>query len=364
MDRGGSKSLGFLLLALAIAIGGSAWCQPPPLCDDFETPVALPGTYPYPADAENGWITLLAGTDFGIPAYLSSAAAVSGEQSFRLNSMPWTRQMDYLRLDDVPDKLGYQASVCVDPNLGWVGLVGFMARGIDHTGVWNHFRIDAGSGEVSFWGTEVVPVGDYTAGTWCTVRAELDFTNGTAALWFNSDEPVLENVPINPKEFDDPDVGHVLLNQWGVATDDCLEYPWVNFSNVVYFDDVAVWESSTTLEVDISITPGGNPNSVNLKSKGLLPVAVFGTESFDASQIDPATVTFAGASVAVKGKHDKLMARLEDINGDGLLDMLLQFPVQELDPAQIQDGFAVLSGATYGGDTFEGKDVIVILPRH
>jgi hypothetical protein len=364
MDRGGSKSLGFLLLALAIALGGSAWCQPLPVCDDFETPVALSGTYPYPADAENGWLTLSAGTDWGTPAYLSSAAAFSGEQSFRLNSLPWARQMDYVPLDNVPDKLSYQASVCVDPNLGWVGLVGFMARNGYYTGIWNHFRIDAGYGEVSFWGTDVVRVGDYTPGTWCTVRADLDFTNGTAALWLDSDEPVLENVPINPKEFDDPYLGHVVLNQWGVVATDYLEYPSVGFSNVVYFDDVAVWESSATLEVEISITPGGNPNSVNLKSRGVLPVAVFGTETFDASEIDPGTVTLAGAAVAVRGKKGKLMAHIQDIDGDGLLDMLLQFPVQGLDPAQVQDGFALLSGATYGGDTFQGSDVIVILPRH
>jgi hypothetical protein len=366
MDRGGSKSLGFLLLALAIALGGSAWCQPLPVCDDFETPIAELGTYPYPLDDENEWLTLLnGGKSWPYSAYLSDAVLPpSGEQSFRLDSMPWTRQMDYFRLADVPDKLSYQASVRVDPKLGWVGLVGFMASNGYYTGVWNHFRIDGGDHEVSFWGTEVVRVGDYTPGAWCTVRAELDFTNGTAALWLNSDEPVLENVPINPKEFDDPYVGHVVLNQWGVATDDCTDYPWVSFSNVVYFDDVEVWESSTTLEVDISITPGGNPNKVNLKSKGLLPVAVFGTESFDATEIDPATVTFAGAAVAVKGKRDKLMAHVCDIDGDGLLDMLLQFPVQELDPAQVQDGFAVLTGETYGGVAFEGTDVIVIVPRH
>ncbi len=363
MDRGGLKSLGFLLLALAVALGGSAWCQPLPVGDDFETPVALPGTYPYPLDDENEWLTLLSGKPWPYAAYLSAAVVPpSGAQSFRLDSNPWTREMDYFRLTDVPDKLSYQASVCVDPKLGWVGLVGFMARNGFYTGVWNHFRIDAGYGEVSFQGQDVVRVGDYTPGAWCTVGADLDFASLTADLWLDGD-CVAQGVPIAPKELDDPYVGHVVLDKWGVATDDYLEYPYLSWANVVYFDDVAVWESAAaTLEVEISITPGGNPNSVNLKSKGVLPVAVFSSESFDATDIDPATVTFAGAPVALKGKHGKPMASAEDVNGDGLLDMMLHFAVQDIDPAQVQDGFAVLTGSTYDGLTFEGSDVFVPRP--
>jgi hypothetical protein len=363
MDRGGSKSLGFLLLALAIALGGSAWCQPLPVCDDFETPVALPGTYPYPADAENEWLTLLRGKDWPYFAYLSDAPVPGRGQSFRLDSNPWTRQMDYFRLVDVPDKLSYQASVLVDEERGWVGLVGFMARNGLHTGMWNHFRIDAGPGEVCFWGEDVVRVGDYVPGDWCTVGADLDFASLTADLWLDGD-CVAQGVPIAPREFDDPIMGSVVLNKWGVATDDYLNYPYLSWTNVVYFDDVAVWESAAgTLQVEISITPGGNPNSVNLKSKGVLPVAVFSSQSFDATDIDPETVTLAGAGVAVKGEHGKLMAHPEDVDGDGLLDMMLHFPVQELDPAEMQDGFAVLRGTTYGGETFEGSDVIVLRPR-
>jgi hypothetical protein len=354
----------FLLLGLAIAFGGSAWSQPLPVCDDFETPIAQAGTYPYPLDDENEWLTLSDGKQWGYSAYLSDAVdPPSGEQSFRLDSDPWARQMDYFRLSEVPDKLSYEASVRVDPDLGWVGLVGFMARNGWYTGIWNHFRIDAGHGEVSFWGQDVVRVGDYTPGAWCTVGADLDFASLTADLWLDGD-CVAQGVPIAPKELDDPYVGHVVLDKWGVATDDYLEYPYLSWSNVVYFDDVAVWESSAgTLEVEISITPGGNPNSVNLKSKGVLPVAVFSSQSFDATDIDPETVTLAGAGVAVRGKHGRLMARPQDVDGDGLLDMMLHFLVQELDPAQIQDGFAVLCGTTYGGDEFEGSDAIVLRPK-
>jgi len=46
------------------------------------------------------------------------------------------------------------------------------------------------------------------------------------------------------------------------------------------------------IEVDIDIKPGSDPNSINLKSKGVVPVAVLTTDGFDASTVDPETVGF------------------------------------------------------------------------
>ena len=45
------------------------------------------------------------------------------------------------------------------------------------------------------------------------------------------------------------------------------------------------------VEVEIDIKPGSDPNSINLKSKGVVPVAVLTTDDFDASDVDPDTVT-------------------------------------------------------------------------
>lgn len=355
MDRGGPRLVCFLLLGVAIAFGGSAWSSPLPFNDGFEN--AAVGTYP----SSSGWVTLSVGKRAPYGAYVSNFVAHTGSKSFRLDSYPWARQMDYVRLDDVPDRLSYEVSVWVDPDYGWVGVVGFMTRNGYYPAMWNHFRIDGGYGGVSFCGEEVVYLGTYAPGTWCTVRAELDFQPLKADLWVNG-ECVAEGVDITPKAFYDCYGASVELNQWGVAAPDYLEYPYVSFANAVYFDDVSLWEFSTTLAAQVDVKPGGNPNTINLKSKGVVPVAVLSGEGFDATEIDPETVTLAGAGVAVKGKHGKLMAHIEDVDGNGLDDLVLQFPVPSLDPAELQDGVAVVRGSTYGGEAFEGSDEVVLVP--
>ncbi|MCH7558598.1 MAG: hypothetical protein IIB56_14225 [Planctomycetes bacterium] len=79
---------------------------------------------------------------------------------------------------------------------------------------------------------------------------------------------------------------------------------------------------TSALEVEIDIKPGGNPNSINLKSKGVVPVAVFTITGFNAGTIDPGTVLFAGAS--------PVRSTLEDVDEDGDLDMLFHFKTQDL----------------------------------
>jgi hypothetical protein len=44
--------------------------------------------------------------------------------------------------------------------------------------------------------------------------------------------------------------------------------------------------------VDIDIKPWSWPNSINRKSKGVVPVAILGSETFDVMTVDPTTVTF------------------------------------------------------------------------
>ena len=76
----------------------------------------------------------------------------------------------------------------------------------------------------------------------------------------------------------------------------------------VTFKDITVTGCLYWTEVDIDIKPGSDPNSINLKSKGVVPVAVLTTPDFDAATVDPATVEFAGAS--------PVRWTMEDVDGD------------------------------------------------
>jgi len=87
----------------------------------------------------------------------------------------------------------------------------------------------------------------------------------------------------------------------------------------VAFNNIAVDGCLNYIQVDIDIKPGSYPNSINLGSNGMIPVAILSSPYFDATQVDADTVALAGAGVAVKGKGNKLLASQEDVNGDDLL---------------------------------------------
>ena len=112
--------------------------------------------------------------------------------------------------------------------------------------------------------------------------------------------------------------------------------------------------------VSIDIKPGSFPNSINLGSNGVVPVAILGSATFDASQIDPLTVTMADAKVKLKGKGLP-MASLQDVNGDGFLDLVVQVSTSTL-VLNANDTEAIVEGATVGGDVFRGKDLVRIVP--
>jgi len=106
-------------------------------------------------------------------------------------------------------------------------------------------------------------------------------------------------------------------------------------------------------EVQIDIKPGSDPNSINPRSRGVIPVAILTTEDFDAATVDPETVVFAGASP----KH----YALEDVDGDGDYDLILHFKTQETD-IQPGDTEACLIGQTYDGLPIVGCDSVRIVP--
>ena len=108
------------------------------------------------------------------------------------------------------------------------------------------------------------------------------------------------------------------------------------------------------IPVLIDIKPGSFPNSINLKSKGNVPVAILSSPTFDATTVDRNTVVFAGVSPLPIGKSP------EDVNDDGLLDVVLHFKTQDLN-LQLGDTETCLSGKTLDGQNIEGCDSVRII---
>jgi hypothetical protein len=134
--------------------------------------------------------------------------------------------------------------------------------------------------------------------------------------------------------------------------------------------------------VDVDIKPGGCENPLNIKSKGILPVAILGTDAFDVSQIDPASITLAGIS--------PIRSRIEDVAAppatppacpntctdtetapDGFPDLVLKFRTQDIVTAlggweALTDGECIVldvAGVLADGSAIDGQDVVTILKK-
>jgi hypothetical protein len=116
-------------------------------------------------------------------------------------------------------------------------------------------------------------------------------------------------------------------------------------------------ESST---VQIDIKPGIFPNSINLGSNGVVPVAILSTLTFDARTVNPTTVLLAGAQVKVKGKGTP-MASFQDVNGDGIMDLVVHVSTDAFE-LSAGDTQAFLEGKTFGGAQVIGSDSVRIVP--
>ena len=81
--------------------------------------------------------------------------------------------------------------------------------------------------------------------------------------------------------------------------------------------------------VGIDIKPDDYPNTINLKSKGMVPVAIFGSMDFDVTTVDTTTVILAGVPVK-SSPNGRLMASFDDVNSDGYLDLVVHFDTQSL----------------------------------
>ncbi len=125
------------------------------------------------------------------------------------------------------------------------------------------------------------------------------------------------------------------------------------------------------ITVFVDVKPGDGANPVNLAASGLLPVAVLGSATFDVSTVNVASVRFAGAPA--------VQSSLSDVNGDGRLDLMVHFRLQDTNLRAVyadllagadasingvldlgvtnhQTDIAVLTGQTMTGDDVVGSD--------
>ena len=153
----------------------------------------------------------------------------------------------------------------------------------------------------------------------------------------------------------------------------------------------AITSSAQELEVAIDIKPESCPNPLNVKSKGVLPVAILGTEDFDVTQIDPDSIMLQTEDGGVvtplrwaledvakpytptpNGEMEEYMECTTD-GSDGYLDLTLKFDIQEIVDVLgeiVEEGdyvqYLYLTGnllEEFSGTSIKGKDIIIIIKK-
>ncbi len=113
--------------------------------------------------------------------------------------------------------------------------------------------------------------------------------------------------------------------------------------------------------VDIDIKPGSDPNCLNNNGHGVITVAILSRTDFDATRVDPLTVSLDGQTVGVVGKKGNVQSHAEDVNTDGFIDLVLQ--IIDVDGTYaVGDAIAILTGNTFEGTSIQGTDTICIVP--
>jgi hypothetical protein len=117
------------------------------------------------------------------------------------------------------------------------------------------------------------------------------------------------------------------------------------------------------LPVDLDIKPGSDSNPIRRSGRGNLPVAILGSQTFDAMDVDVTTLAFGPGAAAPAHDLTKLSLfadHLRDVDGDGFTDLVSHYRTQEAGVSP-NDAEACITGDLLDGTPFEGCDTIRVV---
>lgn len=142
--------------------------------------------------------------------------------------------------------------------------------------------------------------------------------------------------------------------------------------NQLYLDGMPI-------PVSVDIKPSDCPNPLNVKSRGVLPVAMLGSEDFDVNSIDLTSIRLAGVA-PVRSRFEDVATPVSDLNDcacntegpDGFTDLVLKFRTPEIVAALVDSCGTISKGdvisltltATLSSDQpIVGSDCVVIVGK-
>ena len=136
--------------------------------------------------------------------------------------------------------------------------------------------------------------------------------------------------------------------------------------------DMGAYEFIHPVKVSVDIKPQTCPNPVNVKSKGILPVAILGSDVLDVNDIDLDTILLEGVA-PLRGSYEDVASPVIDgtecactLEGaDGYVDLSLKFDSQAIlsvlgEVADNEVWMLYLTGYLKDGTPIEGADCIII----
>ena len=152
-------------------------------------------------------------------------------------------------------------------------------------------------------------------------------------------------------------VGFLLSLRMSTGTGDPADFARTSFP-VGAFGDIVI--ASPVISISIDIHPGSDPNPVNPKSRGTIPVAILSSSTFDAfASVDKTSLTFGRT-----GNENSLAfcnGSPSNVNGDAFTDLMCHFDTQKTG-FQSGDTTGKLKGKTVSGTPIEGSDSVRIVP--
>jgi len=113
---------------------------------------------------------------------------------------------------------------------------------------------------------------------------------------------------------------------------------------------------STVRAVPTDIKPGTSPNTMNLRSRGMIPIALLTTPTFDATTIDVDSLRFGATGQEIAA----VRAVQDDVDGDGDIDLLVFFRSQDTG-IDCDTLFTYISGTTQSGAPIAGTDSVAVV---
>jgi ELWxxDGT repeat protein len=139
-------------------------------------------------------------------------------------------------------------------------------------------------------------------------------------------------------------------------------------------------ESISEYQVEIDILPWSDTNPVNRNKKGVIPVAILGSDAFDPTALDPSMMSFGfcGATQTahdltdpdvfshhcVQPYYDESLGKTVTANDDEYPDLVIHFNVRDfacLSGYDRKDVVPVELEIAYNGVTYIGSDDIRIV---